>query len=327
MPHKTGELCPDFLSCPRGAHCLCDPVRCDGQHLCRQCLREAEQPSDADPLVLRALAQWHSIEQGDFYCAVCSSLMVEPVPLACCGHSFCLGCLQKLDDCPLCRTELPSVLQRGNAQLQALMRFCLGSRSIDAAQEEHRREAKAQRLLLDRAQRYLHSERWSFLIKSVKLLCRGQLERQWYVATAELQRELAERCAGTELTSLLSDAEFQLLLKASEHVHMNYMRVGALLLPLDTDYLRTVQRQAGACKLAELHNHVFGAAVSELLQCGVQDEVLHTFLRSNAVSEELIAELDREVDLMDGPLPIARIRQEATAFVQNITEWDLVPAH
>ena len=46
-------------------------------------------------------------------CPVCYNIMVEPVTLPKCGHTFCIGCLniayakQQSDDkkCPLCRQE------------------------------------------------------------------------------------------------------------------------------------------------------------------------------------------------------------------------------
>ena len=43
-------------------------------------------------------------------CAICYEIMIEPVTLPQCGHSFCYNCLRKAVesrmDCPICKKEI-----------------------------------------------------------------------------------------------------------------------------------------------------------------------------------------------------------------------------
>jgi len=47
--------------------------------------------------------QYNSHISDEFSCAFCLELLVQTTTIVPCGHSFCLGCLEQVNECPTCR--------------------------------------------------------------------------------------------------------------------------------------------------------------------------------------------------------------------------------
>ena len=315
---------PSFLECHSCRNCLADPVLQNGRHTCRCCALGNVEILPPDPLVTTLLTGWLGLAI-DLHCSICTEIMVDPLPLACCGHSFCLRCLSALERCPLCRAPLPPIRHRASTEMQSLLSFCFGSETMARERSRAEDEARRQRALLKRAQRYLCSSRWRQLQLGLKLSCRETLQKQWYCEVSALRTQLEAFLTTTNLTSPLSLYEFQIVLRASKYVGKHLCAIGDRLLIPHSAWISEKVVQANGVIGAEQAGHLFvGRVVSELICDDVDADIICRFLEHNAVDAAIISAFQDESAWLAPLAKVEKILALVGRFVTDISEWDLI---